>query len=48
MNDLLLPVCDWCQEPCEVPENTRHCDCPNHDGEEAVYCSRSCKVAAHG
>lgn len=48
MTQLVFPACSWCQEPCDVPENTRTCDCDNHEGDETTYCSRSCKVAAHG
>lgn len=40
--------CEWCRLPISDPEKARVCDCPRHDGEEVQFCSRSCKVAAHG
>jgi len=39
-----LPICSWCREECEVPENTRTHDDP-HTGEERTFCSRSCEAA---
>jgi len=46
----VFPICAWCKEPCNVPDNQRVCgkdECEHDDG-EAVYCSRSCSVADHG
>lgn len=45
---LLVARCAWCQSQCLDLEAARECACPNHQGEVASYCSKSCKVADHG
>jgi len=46
MYEIVMPDCNWCLLPCEVPENTIQED--SAEGEELHFCSRSCQVAYHG
>jgi hypothetical protein len=48
MPELLPDDCAWCGAECIDADQTETCDCPVHEGEDATYCRRSCKLAHHG
>ena len=44
----IMPKCDWCRQEGENIQQLRFCACSLHvDDGEAIYCSPSCKAAAH-